>query len=708
MTASVLGIITGMDMRRDSHEPSGYAAFISYRHLLQDTEVAQEVQRMLETYRLPRHMASAQGVRLGKCFRDEDELVASHSLPESIEHALATSKTLVVICSPATQESSWVLREIEAFEQLHGRERIICVLAAGDSATSIPAVLKTRMQPDAEGVMQQMPSEPLAVDWRPESRQKRKAETLRLVAAVADCGYDDLRQRERARKRKRIAAGTVAAVVALAVILAFAMQFQGIRQAALVEESKNLAAQALAQYEQGEYVSAISTALAALPSSEADPSRPLVPEAKEALERILAINPDPDHPWQLLFAYEVDGNVADLSYGQEQHALAVLDDTGTFSLYDVVGGTLAASEKLAIFDTEGAKNPSSTWMIRVAFGDDLFAASSTQGMTCVGMPSLEPRWSHPGLYTIGAQVASETGDLAILSAAGPGLISALVDPSTGDLIAAAGHTVEPASENFYRESFSVADDASRAYCGVDGSLVSFDFEAHECHMLAVSDHLVQSTKAAHGFVMVSAAEVENENVDLQQIPFDICVLEANDSGEVLRWSYSDTYAATLSTRSDAELPLNSPPKIRSIFQRGQETLAIATAGNILMMFNVENGQMLYQREFSASILDAMLYAPEGGNNFAIPVILSNGTLDCVFLPEAGRIMDPELAQTDIPHVINKGQMGECFGVPVAFVRPYDRPNMFLCYLFHPYNDDKDREESSLNELLERAHGLVGE
>lgn len=208
---------------------SSYAAFISYRHLPRDAEVACEVQRAIEEYRLPRHVARANRsteatsctngmpaetvasnngahsahprrtphpTKLGKCFRDEDELAASHSLPDSIREALTASRTLIVICSPETQKSPWVRREIEMFEQIHGRERIICVLAAGSPEESIPPILKTRMTPDANGILREMPAEPLAADLRPEAKAKRKAELLRIIAAVAGCSYDDLRQRE--------------------------------------------------------------------------------------------------------------------------------------------------------------------------------------------------------------------------------------------------------------------------------------------------------------------------------------------------------------------------------------------------------------------------------------------------------------------------------------------------------------------------------
>lgn len=131
-------------MHNDSKQTNsfGYAAFISYRHLPKDTEIACEVQHAIEKYRLPRHVLVANTpvssksqtdsnqskhrttrlATLGKCFRDEDELAASHSLPDSIQKALAASHTLIVICSPETQNSPWVQREIDMFEQIHGRE----------------------------------------------------------------------------------------------------------------------------------------------------------------------------------------------------------------------------------------------------------------------------------------------------------------------------------------------------------------------------------------------------------------------------------------------------------------------------------------------------------------------------------------------------------------------------------------------------------
>src|SRR5262245_45300550 len=86
-----------------------YDAFISYRHHQADRQWAKWLHRRLETYRTPRALRQ-RGVlpRLGRVFRDEDELAASADLGNRIDDALRTSRFLIVICSPRTPESRWV------------------------------------------------------------------------------------------------------------------------------------------------------------------------------------------------------------------------------------------------------------------------------------------------------------------------------------------------------------------------------------------------------------------------------------------------------------------------------------------------------------------------------------------------------------------------------------------------------------------------
>lgn len=423
--------------------PPGYAAFISYRHLPRDAEVACEVQRAIEEYRLPRHVVQTRQAfrspKLGKCFRDEDELAASHSLPDSIQEALAASRTLIVICSPETRESSWVRREIEMFEQLHGRERIICVLAAGSPEESILPILKTRLIPDASGVLREMPAEPLAADLRPEAKAKRKAELLRIIAAVAGCSYDDLRQRERARKRKRIALASVAAALTIAAVGVFAFQFHQTSEAALIAESKSLAAQALDQYAQGETAQAIETALQALPSSESDTSRPLVPEAQAALEKILALNPDPEQPWTPFYLFETDGEIVDVTYSQEGTWAAVLDATGTVSLYNADNGTLTGTATPHVFELRDDTVPARDWFIKAISPSCLVMGNVTGpgGVVVIDPLTNEVLLDLDDIYPLTAiPLENETGssDFGLLAYGTRSIAAFLVDAQAKNLL----------------------------------------------------------------------------------------------------------------------------------------------------------------------------------------------------------------------------------------------------------------------------------
>lgn len=108
-----------------------YEAFISYRHVQRDRKLARRIQRSIEGFRVPQRVKS-RAPRLGKCFRDEDELPTTSSLPKMIEDALSHSRYLIVICSPDMRESRWCAREIELFSQMRGRENVILALSSGE------------------------------------------------------------------------------------------------------------------------------------------------------------------------------------------------------------------------------------------------------------------------------------------------------------------------------------------------------------------------------------------------------------------------------------------------------------------------------------------------------------------------------------------------------------------------------------------------
>lgn len=192
-----------------------YDAFISYRHTDLDKYVAENLHRMLETYRLPKNIQkkyhlSRAGIQ--RVFRDRDELPLASSLEDPIVEALESSEFLIVICSPRLKESMWCRREIETFIRLHGHRNILAVLVKGEPEDSFPEELLytekvvTREDGTEERVRTEV--EPLAADVRGESKKQvkkaMKEELLRLLAPMFSLNYDDLRQRHKERRMKRI------------------------------------------------------------------------------------------------------------------------------------------------------------------------------------------------------------------------------------------------------------------------------------------------------------------------------------------------------------------------------------------------------------------------------------------------------------------------------------------------------------------------
>src|SRR3954447_26456879 len=120
-----------------------YAAFISYRHADVDRRWAKWLHKALETYRVPKKLARERGLprRVGRCFRDEEELPASSDLSREIDAALERSRFLIVVCSPRTPASRWVNREVERFREMGRHDQILALLIDGEPRESFPRAL---------------------------------------------------------------------------------------------------------------------------------------------------------------------------------------------------------------------------------------------------------------------------------------------------------------------------------------------------------------------------------------------------------------------------------------------------------------------------------------------------------------------------------------------------------------------------------------
>ncbi len=257
-----------------------YSGFISYTHA--DKRWARWLHKSLETYSVPMSVdvvnspLKVQGRKLGRFFLDEAELGSSNDLSQSILDAIKVSSALIVICSPAAAASARVDEEIRAFESIHGRDRVFCLIVDGR-----PGAAARNLDPKLECFPSALfeGAEPLAADVRGGRSQKGGARD-RLVAGLLQIGFDDLRQRELARRNRRLVATSVASIGVAAIAMGLMVFALNARNEA--ERQREAAEVASAQSEQ-----LLEFVLESFQSADPYKSNGLEVTAKEILQRSL-------------------------------------------------------------------------------------------------------------------------------------------------------------------------------------------------------------------------------------------------------------------------------------------------------------------------------------------------------------------------------------------------------------------------------------
>jgi len=199
-----------------------YRAFISYSKL--DQQHAKRLHSALETYRVPKGIDAPlqQNRRLGRFFRDDDEMGASTDLGGTLREAVENSENLIVICSPHAARSQWVNAEILHFKNSGRGDRIFAVIVDGTPNSADPESNCFPPALTAQGVgtelLSEQHTEPLAIDLRKEPFQRAR---IRLVAGLLGISFDSLWQREkrRAMKRRAVAAGVSIMLAAVIILL---------------------------------------------------------------------------------------------------------------------------------------------------------------------------------------------------------------------------------------------------------------------------------------------------------------------------------------------------------------------------------------------------------------------------------------------------------------------------------------------------------
>ena len=196
-----------------------YRAFISYSH--KDEKWASWLHRALETFKVPKHLVGQETVmgtvpeRMGKVFRDREELSSSASLGAELTQALEDSACQIVICSPNAARSHWTNEEVLTYKRLGRESRVFCLIVDGEPGTDLdcfpPAV---RFQMGDDGALSDEIAEPIAADARPHADGKFNAK-LKLIAGMLGVGFDDLKQRELVRQKKRKAIVTIGTITGI-------------------------------------------------------------------------------------------------------------------------------------------------------------------------------------------------------------------------------------------------------------------------------------------------------------------------------------------------------------------------------------------------------------------------------------------------------------------------------------------------------------
>ena len=218
-----------------------YFAFVSYSR--KDKAAARYLQNRLESYRYPSVLVDdahkpENPKYLRKIFRDTSDLdVTQSNFTESIDRCIAESRYLVVLCSPNSQKSVWVDREIGRFLETHDDdlERIFPIILEGDVPDCLPERLRLPVFFN-RNIPTMIPDDA--------SSQKDGWEHgfLQLVGCLLNVSIDkitDRFQKAKQAKLRRIIFGTA---VALAVTISLTVW-------ALIAEQKARKAEAEARHE---------------------------------------------------------------------------------------------------------------------------------------------------------------------------------------------------------------------------------------------------------------------------------------------------------------------------------------------------------------------------------------------------------------------------------------------------------------------------
>ena len=173
-----------------------------YKNEKSISAIAKKLHSLIESYSIPKDVKASSGRRkMGRVFRDQEELPLSSDLGHDIHEALDESEWFICICSPRYLESKWCMEELNYFINSGRRDHVLAILVEGEPEASFPEQIRFEYR-DGKPIE----NEPLAADVRADNVQdslkKLNNEKLRIMAPMLGVRYDDLKQRDRIRKNR--------------------------------------------------------------------------------------------------------------------------------------------------------------------------------------------------------------------------------------------------------------------------------------------------------------------------------------------------------------------------------------------------------------------------------------------------------------------------------------------------------------------------
>lgn len=307
-----------------------YYAFISYKR--EDEKWAKWLQKKLEHYKLPtsiRKVNPALPETVRPIFKDTTDL-SGGVLEKAIKNALASSKYLIVICSPRAAQSPWVCKEVQEFIDSSREEFIIPFIVDGEPNSKDIA---TECFPKN---LRELTNnrELLGINV---NDMGSDAAAIKVVARMFGLHFDTLWRRwEREKRKKQVIA--IVSVLTLFLISLFVSLLINHKNVLLKEshlellksQTRSVAAKSMDLIVENDYYSAARLVTEVLPIKLETPNRPFCVEAERALRYSLQYNSC------VLKGH--DHNVNSAFFSHDDSKIVSASDDGTIRVWDAKNG----------------------------------------------------------------------------------------------------------------------------------------------------------------------------------------------------------------------------------------------------------------------------------------------------------------------------------------------------------------------------------